>query len=648
MRKIIVLVMVVILSTVSEMGINYIEAKENCGYIKLGREEVKSFTDAFFEEYMVKYHIPGAAVSIVQGDEVVYEKAYGKANIEKAQIFTTDDTYFSIASITKTFTAMAIMKLVEEGKINLEEDICTYVPTLKIENPYPEPVTVKQLLTHTAGIDSSYTEDLSYEKTNNEARHNLLNLINKRGVKVVNRPGEAVAYSSYGMVLLGVIVEEVSGMSCEAYFKTHIFLPLEMAHTSILSPEVERLQGYIYQGEKLMPSELKGYFNLYPEGGIVSNVADMTHYLIMLLGEGKYKDKKIIEADTIKEMLTTKASFDEAVPGMGYGFAEYENDGVRSMGHAGYAPDGTLSELVIFSESQIGTFMVVNQGSNSNIQADFREAFVKTFMKDTIKDSEVSLVAPQGQAVSTKALDGIYRFSDYSRSNLYKANTFGGGEIEIKSVDEEHIVVRGKEDFTFVPYEKKAELIAGLTYKFIDSDEYIVFKKDEKGKIRYCAETENSSHGSYEKLKWYEQSRWQMPFFMIALVIYCIQLIGALILAIRRRLQRIMKKEKSSSCSKESWIINGIAFLNVGFFVYSMGFWGDRLRYTIPSDILISLAMPILSCAATLLLGVSMFYNRGKIKQRKCYQQIYLGMMLGLSIVFVLFLNYWNFIGFKL
>ena len=140
------------------------------------------------------------------------------------------------------------------------------------------------------------------------------------------------------------------------------------------------------------------------------------------------------------------------------------------MGHAGYSPDGTLSELVIYPEEHLGTFIVVDQGSNNNIQADFRQAFIDRFLKKdknstAYGSSRIENKEDGNLEVSTKQVEGIYRFSDYPKSNFYKANTFGGGEVKVKVLDETRILVAGKDDFTFEPYEKEAERVGGLSYQ---------------------------------------------------------------------------------------------------------------------------------------------------------------------------------------
>ena len=634
--------------------------------ILLDHESLESFSDEFMKDYMQKYKIPGGAVAIVANGEVVFEKGYGYSQLEKKKKFDLQDTSFSIASITKTFTAMSVMKLVEEGKVDLKENILTYLPELKIDNPYEEPVTVEELLTHTGGVDSSYTKDLSYTEVDNNESHHLLKLLNTKGIHIVSKPGEFIEYSSYGTVILGAIVEEVSGQSCEAYIEQNILKPLGMNSTHMLNPEVVETNGYLFNGKAVEEAKMKGFFRFYPEGGLVSTVSDMTHYVGMLLNEGCYLEKEILSLDTLQEAFKEHAKFDAYLPGMGYGFANYEDEGIHSVGHAGYAIDGTLSEIAIYPEQNVGTFIVVNQGSNNNFQADFRKAFVSKFLKNSAgkqndleeqgvndnlstnmeveggKKQDTSLVT----RIDPKGLEGTYRFSDYPKTNLYKANTFGAGEINIRALDEQTIELDGKDEFTFKSYKKKATWIKENTYKVEDEMSYLAFKKDESGKICMAA-TENSNHGIYEKLGWYEKASIQVPFFIGALGVFGVQLLVAVILGIRNKLRRDKKVSGSSWINRTT---NSIALLHIGFFTYSMFCWGDRLRYTVSWDIYLNLAMPIAALILTIVLGGMVIREIARVNKEKKSAMTYvyhIGMLIFYSI-FACFLNYWNFIGYKL
>ena len=657
-------ILIIILCFIQIVGITWARDEEVCGYNKcksqiLDKKVLEEFTDEFFTRYMNQYQIPGGAIIVVQDGEILLKKGYGYSNLETKEAFSADDTYFSIASITKTFTALAAMKLVEEGKIDLQEDILTYLPTLKINNPYKEKITVEHLLTHTSGIDTSYTEDLSYEQPDIEEPYHLLKLLNKRGIKVISKPGAFIEYSSYGTVVLGAIVEEVSGISCERYIKENILEPLDTKHTSILNPDTRLTKGYLCSQNTLTEAKLKGYFRLYPEGGLVSCVEDMGHYIKMLLSKGRYERQDILETSTVETMLQRQTGFDDLLPGMGYGFAEYKDEGTRSVGHAGYSIDGTLSEIIIYPEQNIGTFIVVNRGSNNNIQSDFRKEFITKFLDS---DAEIKLNNMDQQVKNSKEnkdknqkqdnttvfdVEGTYRFSDYSRSNIYKANTFGVGEVEVKKIDKDTISLSGSDEFTYEPYEKEAEAIGNLTYKIKDDGSYIVFKANEAGKVLYMAESESSSHGIYERMKWYDKAKYQVPFFCVSLVIYSVQLVVALIMFIKQKLKRNKNKEGR----RIGRLINGIAFLNIGFFAYAMFLWGDRLRYDVPLDIYINLSMPIMSLVLTILLAIEIIrkiYCKEAVGKRKILKLIYEVFMLMLSGTFIVFLNYWNFIGYKL
>ena len=107
---------------------------------------------------------------------------------------------------------------------------------------------------------------------------------------------------------------------------------------------------------------MKGYFKLYPEGGLISSLRDMTKYVSMFLNNGSYQGQQIISEETAESMQKQNVTFDELLPGMCYGFEEYDEQGIRLVGHGGYAPDGFLSQIDLYPQYKSGTFVTVNQG----------------------------------------------------------------------------------------------------------------------------------------------------------------------------------------------------------------------------------------------------------------------------------------------
>jgi CubicO group peptidase (beta-lactamase class C family) len=147
---------------------------------------LENFADSEFKTNMEKYHIPGGVISIVKSGKVVLSKGYGYANMEKGTKVDPEKTQFRIGSLTKLFTATSIMQLVEDGKVDLHANVNTYLKDFKIKDHYKTPVTMAELLTHTAGIDDDSIGDLS--KTN-KGIIPISSFLKKRMLPVIREPG---------------------------------------------------------------------------------------------------------------------------------------------------------------------------------------------------------------------------------------------------------------------------------------------------------------------------------------------------------------------------------------------------------------------------------------------------------------------------
>lgn len=649
------IILIILLFTMS--GINSWAAEKKVD----SDSDIESNMDSFFNEKMEEYNIPGAAVVVVKEGKVVFQKAYGYADAESKIKFDTDKTTFRIASITKVFTASALMQLVEEGKVELNENIRTYLPNLKINNPYDKPVTVENLLTHTSGIDSSVLMELSYDKLSMPCGY-LLNEMNQKNLKVVKEPGSNIEYCSYGVVLQGCIIEAISGMSCKDYINENIIKPLGMNQTVMAMEEDNLTSGYNYFNGKLTKSTLEGAFKLYPVGGLISSISDMADFMKMYLNGGSYNGQRVFSETTVKDILTTHETYDKILPGMCYGFGEFREQGVRVVGHGGYSPDGLLSQLDLYPQNNTGTFVIVNQGSNNNITDEFRSFFVSYLnlkdkkLKDMSlknmnqKESEENDDEKESNASSDSInVSGTYRFSDYSKTTLCKGDAFGGvGEVTIKQLNGDKIKISGRDDYTGKSYTVTALKRESLQYQIEDSDDYLVFHAQGK-RIDSMAMTDTSWHGYYEKLSWYETSCVQMPVFIAGLLLYVFSFFAVIIRELKRVVWKRLGKqyEKVNSWNKIRYaLLASISFMYGGFYVYSLFSWGMRLRYSIPIDVKINLMMPIVGTLGVVLFAVSVIYEwfkrKGKVRSR-----IFDTVFLCISLIFLFLFWYWNLLGFQ-
>lgn len=600
--------------------------------------ELESFLDGIFNENMKSYEIPGAVISIVKDGKEIFSKGYGYADMDKRIVADAGSTLFRISSITKLFTATAVMQLAQAGEINLEEDVNHYLQDFQIKNKYNKPVTMAQLLTHTSGIDSDEIGDLS--KNESEVKP-ISKVLENRMLPVIREPGSEIQYSNYGMSLAGCIVEEVSKQSCKDYIDQNIMEPLGMKNTKFALNDAKLAQGYHVVENKSTKMNMEGYFNLYPIGGILSTADDMASFMICSLNKGEYDGKHILDQDSAVAMQSRHAGFDLLLPGTCYGFSERFIRGIRAVGHSGYSEDGFSSEICLFPEYNLGIFIAINQGQNNLFPQEFASYFIDRYYK-----KEEAKAAAAAQTPQKSSVDGVYRFGDYARSTIAKGDIFGAGEeVKVKQNKDGTLTLDETDPFTGKKSITTAKQISALAFQKPDGD-YVVFKMNASGQAAYMAQTSDSWHGTYERIFWYDTNQFQSYFFLVIILFALLEIILWIVSLIRR-----MVKRKNSPAMEKSviWSKNIIGFgalLNFTFFAVSLVTWGTRLRYGVPFDIKFLLCFPIVAGIMTMMLAV-LSVIIWKKKYSSLLYRIYLSAGTMIGFLFIWFDCYWNFMGFQ-
>lgn len=266
--------------------------------------------DAYVDREMRRLKIPGGSLAVVQGDEIVNLRNFGRAN--PGGKAPTPQTPFFVGSLTKSFTALAVMQLVESGMIELDAPVQRYLPWFRVADPQASTkITIRHMLNQTSGLPTSSGEmpladfDDSPYATERQARA-LASL-------ELSRPaGSAFEYSNSNYNLLGLIIEAASGESYADYVHKHIFTPLSMSH-SYTSPAAAKQNGlatgYRYWFNFPIPSpNMPLPHGSLPAGLLISSAEDMAHYLIAQLNGGRYKDVQILSSAGIDEMHRGAAS----------------------------------------------------------------------------------------------------------------------------------------------------------------------------------------------------------------------------------------------------------------------------------------------------------------------------------------------------
>jgi CubicO group peptidase (beta-lactamase class C family) len=335
---------------------------------------------AMVNEILNRRPTVGLAVGMVRNGSLEFFYGHGLADIE-SNTPITEDTVFRIGSITKTFTAIAVMQLWEQGLIDLDAPANDFLRAYKLipARASFRPATVRHLLTHTAGIpEVVYASELLHPGWGpffaRPAIHSVkvgepvpsLAEYYRGGLRLVVEPGSAFAYSNHGFATLGQIIEDVSGMPLESYLREHIFEPLGMVDSDLVRSVLvaSRLAtGYVLgpSGARVVPDrEWIGAGG----GGIYSTPRDMARYVAALLGGGANEHGRVLKPSTMATMFKPHYQPDPRVPGVGLAFFRSDAGGHLTVEHGGILP-GFNSELFAAPDDGVGVMAFTNGSSGA-------------------------------------------------------------------------------------------------------------------------------------------------------------------------------------------------------------------------------------------------------------------------------------------
>jgi CubicO group peptidase (beta-lactamase class C family) len=315
---------------------------------------------------MKEHHIAGAAVSVVKDGKLFFAKGYGFADLQNGTPVDPAQTIFRIGSVGKLFTWTAVMQLVEQGRLDLDADINSYLD-FRIPDTYPQPITLKHLITHTSGFEDRWFGGAVPDANDLvPAREWLVSHMWAR----VNPPGAYARYSNFNPMLAGYIVARVSGLTYDQYVQEHILDPLGMVHSTARSPIPPDLRSHASVGYTYVDGAFRALPDYavqpagLPSGAHQASVTDMARFMIAHLQGGRYSDADIAEARilndaTTQQMHSTLFSHDPRLLGTAYGFFDWSDNGQRTLGHTGYLPP-MHSVMLLLPDQKLGVFVNYN------------------------------------------------------------------------------------------------------------------------------------------------------------------------------------------------------------------------------------------------------------------------------------------------
>jgi len=343
----------------------------------LTREDLEAWLDGFIPYAINKGNVAGAIVVVVKDGQVLLQKGYGYADVEKKTPVDPAETLFRPGSVSKLFTWTAVMQQVERGKLDLDADVNQYLDFKIPPGPDGEPLRLRDIMTHTPGFEEAVKELISED----ESRIRPLGDTVKAWVPHrIFKAGTTPAYSNYATALAGYIVERSSGQSFDDYLDQNIFHPLGMEHASFRQPLPAKLKPLVAQGYENATGKPKGYeyINLAPAGALAASGADMARFMIAHLQNGAYGDARILSEETAKKMHGTPLTIITGVNRMLLGFYETDTNGHRIISHGGDT-QYFHSDLHLYVDDGVGYFISFNSAGKEGAVGPIREAFYRYF-----------------------------------------------------------------------------------------------------------------------------------------------------------------------------------------------------------------------------------------------------------------------------
>jgi CubicO group peptidase (beta-lactamase class C family) len=337
-------------------------------------EKLNSFfgeVDSIVAKKMNNYNIPGLSIGIIKSDSIVYSKGYGIKNINTKEIVSAN-TNFHTASISKLFTAQAIMILVQEDKISLENKLTEIIPELKYKDERVKNITIKSLLNHTSGL----TDVSSYNwKNNNQSENSLKDYILGLNLKLLSEPHTKYNYSNLGYNILGYVIEKLSETNFDEFVKENILIPSQMSNSDFryfkiadsikTSPHSKRIISKKIYERKIYPYTREQA----PSSTLNSSANDLSKWMISFL-----KSSNSLNSEkNFKSMF--EPSFNQ-YPYIGFGFQLSNLYKEKAIGHYG-GDKGYRSYLIMVPEKEIGLVLL----ANCDYDEDFRQEIIHPIVK---------------------------------------------------------------------------------------------------------------------------------------------------------------------------------------------------------------------------------------------------------------------------
>ncbi len=477
--------------------------------------ELEAFVDGIMAAQLKDKHIAGATIAVVVDSKPFFAKGYGYADVAAQNPVDPATSMFRIGSVSKLFTWTAVMRLAQEGKLDLDADVNQYLHGVQIPATYPEPITLKHLLSHTPGFEDHVIN--LFGRSADELRP-LDEILAGRLPARVRKPGQLASYSNHGTALAGLIVQQVSGMPWEDYIEQAILQPLDMQHTTVRQPAEDKLppdmsQGYSYTNGRFVKKGFE-YVPPAPAGSMSASAGDMVKFMIMHLQNGKYEDQQILNDETARQMHSLLFTHDPRIEGMAYGFMRMKYGGEEIIEHGGDT-HAFHSYFVLLPQRRFGFFV----SYNTTTAGSARNTLLQALMDRYFPPAEQTAPKPAADFASrAKRYPGKYGAIRHSYTTLTKLGAMFS--VADASVDDDELLLSfngGELALRFV------EVEPGL-FRQVDGQRMVAFEGDGEQPAEHLFLS--GSPVAWQRLKWYQSADFTLVLLLACVAVFLSAVIG--------------------------------------------------------------------------------------------------------------------------
>lgn len=606
------------------------------------RAALEVFVDGVVQPLMKTNNSPSGTIAIAHNGELILAKGYGFKDIETQTPVDPFLTLFRPGSVSKLSTWVSVMQLVEQGELDLDTDVNEYLETFQIKDTWDEPVTLRHIMTHTAGFEDGGLGYLIIDDPDKAI--SLRESMQRYQPERINPPGAQTAYSNYATALAGLIIENVSGLSFNDYVQQNIFDPLGMEMATFEEPlpgdlEPYMATSYTMQNGAYVAKPFEIIANFGPAGAQSATSPDMVRFAQAILNGGELDGNRILEEATVAEMLSPNFTHDERTTPMLLGFYDTDYNGNRVSGHGGDTKY-FHSYLGIDQENDLAFFVSFSSGGGSAV----RSAFTTAFYDEYFPRDEEPPVPPEDFAERAGKYAGVYGFWRGNFTKIERAFSIGSVVQVAPTADNTLVVGFADKTKQYAEVGKNLfrELDPNLTLMPGISPRLIAFQEDESGAITGFV-LDGLPFMSTRKLPVYATPSFNYTLLGLSLLIFFFVVMRRFY---QRREWRLLSGEDRSALNASYYVALGqLLTVLIGAVVVSIVM--KSLIDGFPTLFKVWLVLPIVVTVASLYLlfrtvGVWRAGLLSGVWARIRYSIVTLG-----ALFMAWFYYYWNILGFQ-